>query len=360
LVVFPLFFMLTITACNNIETTWTSAANPNTEANLTTETSQEPFELTQETKQPVQEATYLRGINLGNALESPPAEDWGVTIQETYFQTIREAGFNAVRIPVRFSDYTSPGPEYHIHEDFFKVVDNAVQWGLGNDLIVILDLHHFDAFKQDPQGEQEKFLAIWDQISERYQDMPPEMYFELLSEPSTNITSAFWNNALRDAITIIRETNPTRKILVNGIDYANVNALATLELPDDDNLIATFHYYEPFEFTHQGASWVSNSSNWIGTTWDGTNKEMAEIRESLDMAVEWSLLHETRVIIGEFGVNNTADPASRQAWFRSLTKEAQARGIGWFVWQFCSDFGIYDCDLSVWDEDILNTLQGLD
>ena len=311
-----------------------------------------------EIQDPVPSIPLLRGINLGNALEAPTDEDWGVTIQEAYFQTIREAGFNAVRVPVRFSDYTSPAPDYLIEETFFVIVDEVIRWGLENDLIVILDLHHFDAFKEDPEGELDRFIAIWEQISIRYRELPPELFFELLSEPSINISSKIWNNAIEASIATIRNTNPDRKILVGGINFSEVDSLALLELPEDKNLIATFHYYEPFEFTHQGASWVSGSTAWLGTLWENTLDEQSEITLAFDQAAAWSYLHETPVIMGEFGVIVKADPISRQAWMQFVFQEAERCEIGWIIWEFSSDFGVYNTQTNTWDITVLPLLTG--
>src|SRR6185295_9725862 len=42
-----------------------------------------------------------RGVNLGNALEAPEEGDWGIVLQESDFQLIKNAGFTAVRVPIR-------------------------------------------------------------------------------------------------------------------------------------------------------------------------------------------------------------------------------------------------------------------
>jgi len=303
-----------------------------------------------------QETTFLRGISIGNALEAPSTKDWGVTICEEYFKTIQAAGFNAVRIPVRFSDYMDNGPPYIVYEQFFEVVDSCIQWGLENDLIVILDFHHFDEFMLDPEGEQDRFLSIWEQIAVRYRNMPSELYFELLNEPCVNVTSTIWNDLVEKSIALIRDTNPSRKLIVGGVNFSDIESLFLLELPEDDNLIAAFHFYEPFEFTHQGANWVFGSSAWIGTKWKNKPAEQIEIRQALDSALEWSMLYEIPLIMGEFGVISKADSDSRHDWIQFVTLEAESRGISWIFWAFCSDFGIYDCQIETWDECILNIL----
>ena len=46
-----------------------------------------------------QNARLGRGVNLGNALEAPREGEWGVTLQEAYFDLIQQAGFTSVRVP---------------------------------------------------------------------------------------------------------------------------------------------------------------------------------------------------------------------------------------------------------------------
>ena len=67
-----------------------------------------------------------RGVNLGNAFDAPSEGEWGVVIQEEYFQIIKDAGFNSVRLPVRWSAHALSQPPYTINPEFMKRVDWAV------------------------------------------------------------------------------------------------------------------------------------------------------------------------------------------------------------------------------------------
>jgi len=300
--------------------------------------------------------TKPRGINLGNALEAPIPGNWGVTIKPKYFETIRNAGFNHVRIPVRFSAHTSQTTPYNIEPKFLNMVDNIINQGLETDLTVILDLHHYDEIMLDPAGQREKFQAIWKQLAEHYQDAPSTLYFELLNEPTQQLDSDTWNILVKDTVQLIRESNPERKILIGGTNFNSIESLNRLQLPSDKNLIATFHFYIPFEFTHQGAGWVGGSCNWIGTTWEGTPEEKQAIVDQLDLAASWSAKNQIPIIMGEFGSISTADEASRLRWTEFVTREAEKRNIGWLYWEFCSEFRIYDCQLDAWDVNLLETL----
>ncbi|MEL6531397.1 MAG: cellulase family glycosylhydrolase, partial [Pseudomonadota bacterium] len=77
-----------------------------------------------------------RCVNMGNALEAPNGAPWGRLYSEEDYARIAAAGFDTVRIPIRWSDYTGPAPTYRIHPDFAEVVDNNIRWALRNDLNV--------------------------------------------------------------------------------------------------------------------------------------------------------------------------------------------------------------------------------
>src|SRR4051794_19893010 len=76
-----------------------------------------------------------RGVNFGNALEAPKEGDWGMKLEADYFKHIRAAGFNHVRVPVKWSAHADAKPPYTIDPAFFAridwVLDQAAANGLG-------------------------------------------------------------------------------------------------------------------------------------------------------------------------------------------------------------------------------------
>ncbi|RME59123.1 MAG: glycoside hydrolase family 5 protein, partial [Caldilineae bacterium] len=229
-----------------------------------------------------------RGINMGNALEAPYEGAWGMYARDEYFAVIAEAGFSHVRLPVRWNAHAKAAPPYTIDERFFERVDRAVQAGLDSGLLVVLDFHHYTGMMVDPQSNRERFLALWRQVAEHYAGYPDELLFELLNEPNDKLTASIWNDILVEALNVVRESNPTRIVVVGPERWYNVRALPTLRLPEDDPyLIASFHYYEPFHFTHQGADWVNGSAAWLGTEWTGSADQRWNVEADLKSAARW-------------------------------------------------------------------------
>ena len=306
----------------------------------------------------VPNGTPARGVNLGNALEAPTEGEWGMVIEQEYFGLIAEAGFNLVRIPIRWSAHALEDPPYTIEPGFFQRVDAVIEQALEQDLITLINVHHFDALYTYPPNHEARFLAIWRQIAERYQDYDQRLFFELLNEPHAGLDAPRWNALAVRAIATVRESNPDRQLVLGPSEWNSLYHLATFELPADDHLIVTFHYYEPFQFTHQGAEWVEGSNQWLGTTWEGTEMEQRLLREDLDMAVAIAEQRGWTLFLGEFGAYSRADMASRVRWTRFLREEAEARGIAWAYWEFGAGFGVYDRDTGAWREELLEALVG--
>lgn len=192
-----------------------------------------------------------------------------------------------------------------------------------------------------------------------YADYPENLLFELLNEPHGALTPERWNALLREALAVVRKTNPHRWIVIGPADWNHVRALPTLKLPEEDRrIIVTFHYYEPFRFTHQGAEWVKGSAAWLGTEWRGTEAERQAIEKDLNFAVRWAIAHGRLLFLGEFGSYSKADMASRVRWTAFVAQEAEKRGIPWAYWEFCAGFGIYDPGKGEWRKELLSALLG--
>lgn len=232
--------------------------------------------------------TLGKGINLGGTLEGGEnlfPWSWGYPLQASDFRAIKNAGFQHVRVPIGWSYHetqsyynTLTTAPYTIHPDLFKRVDWVIQQSLQNGLKVIIDNHHHDDLFNNIAVETPRYLAIWKQIAERYKNQSNMVYFELLNEPGGQLWQdpVAWNRLLRRTITLIRQSNPTRPIIVGGVLSNSAWALPFLSLPTDPNLIATFHYYSPYPFTHQGAAWAwPEGEQPTGQVWTGGNSTLA-------------------------------------------------------------------------------------
>ncbi|MEY4489382.1 MAG: hypothetical protein RIQ79_1890 [Verrucomicrobiota bacterium] len=292
-----------------------------------------------------------RGINFGNTLEAPAEGAWGVTLKAEYFRLIREAGFDTVRLPVRWSAHAAATEPFTLDPVFAARVDWAIDQATANGLNIVVNVHHYEALDATPDAELARMTAIWTQLAERYQHRPATVYFELYNEPHDKLSGEKWNAAVPVLLQAVRRTNPTRPVIVGPDSWNDSGRLEALRLPaDDQNLIVTVHYYSPFQFTHQGASWVKGADQWLGRAWTGDEDAQAGVRKDLEKAARWGREHKRPIFLGEFGVFSRADEESRARWTRFVATEARRLGLSWAYWEFCSGFGAYDAKAKAWHE----------
>jgi endoglucanase len=298
-----------------------------------------------------------RGINLGNALEAPIEGAWGVTLKPEYFQIIKDAGFNAVRIPIRWSAHAETSPLYPIDSALFDRVDWAVGQALSRDLVAVINVHHFVEMDKAPLDSLPRLIAIWTQIAQHYQSYSDRLFFELLNEPHDQLSGEVWQEIVPILLRAVRASNLTRIVLIGPAPWNAISDLDKLRLPEDDrHLIITFHYYDPMSFTHQEAGWVEGSEAWKGNVWLGTPREQEELAAAFSSATAWGERNVRPLNVGEFGAYEAGDMASRARWTHAVVEEAERRGFSWTYWEFCSGFGAYDPIAGAWREPLLQAL----
>ena len=217
-----------------------------------------------------------KGINFGNMLEAPFEGAWGLSVEPEFFARVVEAEFDHIRLPISWTHHADAEAPYTVDPEFFERVDEVLALAEAINVKVILNDHHHEELDADPAAESPRFLAIWDQIATRYADRGDWLFFEILNEPHGQFDEnpELWNALLVDALNVIRVTNPVRKVLIGPVNYQSVHFLDQLQVPDDPNLIASVHYYDPFPFTHQGATWIDPVRP-VGLPWRPRFKQLA-------------------------------------------------------------------------------------
>lgn len=308
-----------------------------------------------------------RTINLGEALEFPDKGHWTWITKEETFYMVHAAGFSAVRIAIDFAQHSDTTSPFAIEPSFWKDVDSVVEKAVVCGLVVIINMHNFRAESQIPYSQEKYFLALWNEIAEHYKGYQDNvMYFEPYNEPGD---PSYWNNLIAKVIPTIRKSNPARPIIIDVADWAQISGFSTLRLPNDPNLIVSFHYYSPSEFTHQCVDFIEGAMAWCGTTWENTPDQIATINKDFDKVTEWGKNRERPIFMGEFGSISIADSESRVRWTIAVRESATAHGFSWGYWDLCDTsgydgsltFGIFDCykhslTTSDWRQEMLQAL----
>ena len=300
-------------------------------------------------------------INLGNTLEPETEGAWGgAPASKADFERISAAGFDTVRIPVRWHNKSSSQAPYAVDAAWMNRVQQIVDWALAADLNVILNSHHFDPIHETPLAVAQWHGAVWAQIAERFAGYPePSLWFELENEPHKNFDHSNLLETLTPSYTAVRALHPTRAVIVGGENWSGINSLATLPLFDDPNVHSTFHYYDPFLYTHQGASWTAPDIPPVGRGFP-THEDAAQLAKDV-LAVE---AYKSRTgktpFMGEVGAYDAHIPLKdRVAYHRTISDAFAPTGIGICVWAYANTFPFYDLEQERWQPGMLDAL-GLD
>ncbi len=298
-----------------------------------------------------------RAVNLGSALDAPNEGEWDYRIADDDLRALADAGFDGVRLPIRWHAHTIERPPYTIQMRFFWRVDEIIEKALVQGLKVQIDLHHFSPYLNDPDGQEERYLSLWRQIAERYQNMPEGLSFELLNEPNTPAWSAARvTQSQRAGLDVIRATNPRRTVVLGGPNWNSIDGLLRWTPPDDPYAVATAHYYGPHDFTHQGAHWEKEPPR-FDRAW-GTDSDIARVRADIARAGSWAREHNMPLQIGEFGVIISAPQDQRALWLRTVREACEDEGAAWAVWDFAGMFAIYDLHTRTFAPGMLEALLG--
>jgi endoglucanase len=248
--------------------------------------------------------------------------------REKMFADIAKAGFKTVRVPINFGAWASHKAPYRWERpDDLKVADQFIGWALSNGLNVIVDLHHVEFDGSIPGADATERIAwIWKEVAGRYRHHDPErVLFELRNEPH-DIKAEDWRRQAEVLIKTVRSVAPQHTLVVGFHDWNSRQAMIDSKPFADANIIYTFHYYEPFIFTHQGATWsakglpelkgvpfpAGSSEIRVPETAKGTWVETRirsyaedakpdRIFEELKAAKEWSVRNKVPIFLGEFG-----------------------------------------------------------
>jgi endoglucanase len=286
---------------------------------------------------------------------------------------MQRMGFDHVRLSIDGDELLRSAPPNGLNPPFLAELDTAVHTMLENHLRVIVDVHPSDTFKQQLRSDDAaatRFVALWSALAGHFAGSDPgRVFFEVLNEPEFS-DALQWSLLQARAIAAIRQAAPQHTIIATPPRYSGLTDLLPFEPVSDPNVIYTFHDYEPFPFTHQGATWANSQvrplrgvpypstpediaanltqeptlldQHWIAEY--GLNRwDQVRIRAELGFAAKWAAEHHVPVYCGEFGVYKPyADPAMRAAWLRDTRTALEQYGIGWAVWDYQGSFAVVD------------------
>ena len=291
-----------------------------------------------------QSAAHRRSAKLGLGMNLSYLENWWLGTKENkysdfakatdaakreaMFRNIAGAGFRTVRVPVNFGAWATIKPPFKWrNEASLSYADQFLKWALDNGLNVIVDLHHVE-FDGSIEGTAttDRVVWLWREVATRYKNTDPErVLFELRNEPH-DIKPEVWREQAERIITSVRSIVPEHTLVVGFHDWNSRIAMIESKPFADRNIIYTFHYYDPFVFTHQGATWSSKGlpelqsvpfpangqeisvpatakGTWVEAQIKtfGIDSSADKMYSDLKAAKDWSVKNGVPIFLGEFG-----------------------------------------------------------
>jgi aryl-phospho-beta-D-glucosidase BglC (GH1 family) len=317
-----------------------------------------------------------RGINVSHWF-SQNAPDYSAHHTDTEttpedIALIAKLGFDNVRLSVDATPLEQyPRGADGLNAEFMARLDRALDTILADGMAVQVDLHPEEPYKQGIRTNNasvDRFVQLWRRLAAHYVNRDPErVFFEIMNEPEENDPYR-WAGIQARVAAAIREEAPRHTIIATGPNYSDIIDLLTQHPLSDGNVIYNFHFYDPHEFTHQGASW--GATYWIyehDIPYPPTEDSMQElvkqipdpadryklenywldhwdahrIRLMIDEANSWAHDNSVPLICNEFGAyREVTAPASRLAWLRDVRTALEADGIGWAMWDYHNGFGV--------------------
>ncbi|MBP5441415.1 MAG: cellulase family glycosylhydrolase [Fibrobacter sp.] len=319
-----------------------------------------------------------RGINLGNSWESDGLDDagWANPIRDTDFATIKDAGFNSVRIPVRWqnnSNYTT----HTVDPNRLQGVMEDIRLAIEQRLAVVINFHHYTELNcaggggTDGSGkkceyneatfanEKAHFLGLWTQVATALNTFPDDMVvLEILNEPIIP-NEKLVDELMNDAYTVIRKAAPGKTIMFESYHAAKFAELSILHLPvNEGNVIYSGHYYEPYAYTHQGHGYECIGDKAKANTAAKDMKYYANLAKMLYPDVNGK--DHIPLNMGEFGVaggelsmaciNSSPSNEGKAEWAQKTAQAAIDNGMSFHYWGFgrTGGFDAYNYDSESW------------
>lgn len=277
-------------------------------------------------------------INLANTLEAPNEGEWGHSFRDEDADIVRKAGFSTLRVPVNFAAHAAERAPYTIDPTFLARARHVVDVSRKAGLNIIVDLHHYEGLSTDPEAHRDRLAGLWRQVAQVFRDEPANVWFEISNEPHDKLTNANLLETLTPALATIRETNPTRVVVIGGENWSGVGSLETLHLPDDRYVIPTIHYYEPFEFTHQGASFI-NPPPPFGRRFGGP-RDVKQLNEMIAKTRSYMERTGRALFVGEFGAIETIPLDQRITYYRTVSSAFASLGVPTCAWGYPIAFSL--------------------
>jgi aryl-phospho-beta-D-glucosidase BglC (GH1 family) len=318
-------------------------------------------------------AGLKRGMNTsgwfgGSTDYSPKHMSTYVTAAD--LRAMREMGIQYIRFPFDPALLTQDGAISAENEQLWKRLDDALDMVQSAGLAIDFVVFPTDGYK-DQLGTQKgvrQFILLWQALAKHFAGRDPDRFFlELINEPKVQDRYK-WIGIEEQVVKGIRQIDRQHTIIASGANWDGLEDLLETEALNDPNIVYSFHFYEPYPFTHQGASWAESefpyyknipypaSPELLAEKFKSIPGDMARYRlylygasgwnrkgigQRLAFAADWGRERHVPVICNEFGAYRDTTPAdSRARYLEDVRSGLEQSGIGWAMWDWSGNFGL--------------------
>ncbi len=312
-----------------------------------------------------QELPFHKGVNLTNWFQaSNPQGTQFNKFSKKDLERIKSLGADVIRLPIILQGMTEGSPDYNLNPLFEYMLDQVIDWAEDLHISLILDNHVTESITT---AIEPSLIKIWSNMAERYKNRSKFIYYEILNEPH-GISDLQWNKIQLNVLNSIRAIDTIHTVIVGPANWNSYNNLSAMPVYTDTNLIYTFHFYDPFVFTHQGASWIDPSmvllkgvpfpynsasmpacpselkGTWIESSLnnysnDGTPNNVYKL---IDIADKFQKNRKVKLYCGEFGVYmENASDSNRTYWYSIVRQYLESKNIAWTTWDYQGGFGLF-------------------
>ncbi|MBI1387026.1 MAG: cellulase family glycosylhydrolase [bacterium] len=323
-----------------------------------------------------------RGVNLMGWMwyGRKPLQPLTARFTDEDLSLMKNIGLTHVRVPIEMVNVYDANSDDLLNEENVAVLDEGIKTLLNHGLAVVVDLHSISLeqsggsnysgpLDSDPEFV-ETFIAFWSSFARHLSQHDPDWVFlEPMNEPTFRGKPEAWAPIQKRLIAAIRKSAPDHTILATNALWSGLGTFLKLEPLDDPNIVYNFHFYEPFPFTHQGATWSSDnvktlrdvpypsspeavqpaiehseaeSAKQMAKKYGDERWNAAKIDETIVRADEWAKKYGVRVTCNEFGAyRRFAAKDDIALWHHDVVAALEKYGIGWTKWEADGGFGMF-------------------
>ncbi len=248
-------------------------------------------------------------------------------------------------------------------------LDKALQTLHQAGMMVFLDLHDNGQLKLDtPDHDNSGLVSFWKSMAEHYRGRAlGSTVFEIVNEPVFQKNAPVWWALQQKTVEAIRAIDPKRTIVVSGTGWGGIDGLTEMKPLAQTNLIYSYHCYDPFIFTHQGATWtgpeqqamknipfpsspeaVAKVIDQIPEQYRGSVRSYGEqrlgkdyLRSRIAKAADWGRANGLSTVLGEFGAYPPVSPPdSRARWFTAMAEIVEDLRAPNAIWGYDDGLGL--------------------